>query len=608
MIGPWLVVGLAVAAAVAGGYGLWLGWSRRRRSADPVAASLKRAEQAVDRLRAQTRTAQDPTLRAQLDEVDDKATEVLADLHRFAAQLPAIDKGRRDIPVERLRAEEADLAGQVERADDPTLRAELEHAHRSCTDQLAVADRLDAARETLLARIEAAVLDLEGLGHRVAEIVVMHDSAGEDPVAGARLTELSDDVSGMRAGLAEAQGLSESILGTPPQQPRKKARKTAVKLRKPGKRARWDIVIGVVAVVLVVSCLLNAFIPRGRAPLAGTGCVESIGFMGRLSGDDAGDAQTEYDAAALAVEQDNAAHPACRIQLQRYDTNIGDNGAEDAANAVVADDGVLGIIGPTYGSDVEGALPVLSPAGIAVISPSASNSKLPTLGWRVFHRTLPSDDDQADAAARYLKGRKTFVVGDDTEFGKDVSARVAGEVTLAGRANVTSEQKDFASVVRTVTGSGADAVYFGGIGDDGGLLVKALRAAEPKIIFVGGDRLIASSFFDGAGDAAEGTVATCPCVSPKAGVGRFHADFQARYRTEPGFYAPEAYDAARILVNGIRAGHATRDDLLAWVDAYDADGITRHLRFGPGGGLAGPGLNVWAYTVRSGTFTADSPI
>src|SRR5690242_11453769 len=143
MIGPWLVVGLAVAAAVAGGYGLWLGWSRRHRPADPVAVSLKRAEQAVDRLRAQTRTAKDPTLRAQLDEVDDKATEVLADLHRFAAQLPAIDKGRHDIPVERLRAEEADLAGQVERADDPALRAELEHAHRSCTDQLAVADRLD---------------------------------------------------------------------------------------------------------------------------------------------------------------------------------------------------------------------------------------------------------------------------------------------------------------------------------------------------------------------------------------------------------------------------------------------------------------------------------
>jgi len=200
MIGPWLVVGLAVAAAVAGGYGLWLALARRRSLDDPVAGSLKRAQQAVDRLRAQTKAAKDPTLRAQLADVNDKATEVLTDLHGFAAQLPAIDKGRRDIPVDRLRAEEAELARQVADATDPALKAELEHAHRSCADQLAVADRLDAARETLLARIEAAALDLEGLGHRVAEIAVMHDAAGEDPVAGRRLTELSDDVSGMRAG------------------------------------------------------------------------------------------------------------------------------------------------------------------------------------------------------------------------------------------------------------------------------------------------------------------------------------------------------------------------------------------------------------------------
>src|SRR6185312_15308013 len=195
MIGPWLVVGLAVAAAVAGGYGLWLALARRRSLDDPVTGSLKRAEQAVDRLRAQTKAAKDPTLRAQLADLNDKATEVLKDLHGFAAQLPAIDKGRRDIPVDRLRAEEAELAGQVADATDPALKAELEHAHRSCADQLAVADRLDAARETLLARIEAAALDLEGLGHRVAEIVVMHDAAGEDAQTGTKLTELSDDVS-----------------------------------------------------------------------------------------------------------------------------------------------------------------------------------------------------------------------------------------------------------------------------------------------------------------------------------------------------------------------------------------------------------------------------
>jgi len=597
MIGPWLVVGLAVAAAVAGGYGLWLALARRRSLDDPVAGSLKRAQQAVDRLRAQTKAAKDPTLRAQLADVNDKATEVLTDLHGFAAQLPAIDKGRRDIPVDRLRAEEAELARQVADATDPALKAELEHAHRSCADQLAVADRLDAARETLLARIEAAALDLEGLGHRVAEIAVMHDAAGEDPVAGRRLTELSDDVSGMRAGLAEAQGLSSSILGTPPA----RVRRRSLKAGRPGK-PHWALVLGCTAVVLVIALVVNG-VTGHKSPLAGSGCVESIGFMGRLSGDDAGDAQTEYDAAELAVEQDNAAHTACRIQLQRYDTNTSEHGAENAANAVVADAGVLGVIGPTYGSDVEAALPVLSGVGLVMITPSASNSDLTTLGYKVFHRTLPSDDDQADAAARYLKGRKTFVVGDDTTFGVDVADRIVKEVTLAGRAKVTSEQKDFAATVREVALSQAEAVYFGGIGDDGGLFVKALRAVDKKITIVGGDRLIASSFFDGAGDADAGVVATCPCVPADTGVTRFHDLFQARFGTGPGFYAPEAYDAAQILITGIRAGRTTRENLLDWVDGYDGDGISRHLHFNANGGLDSPSLRVWAYAVKNDTFT-----
>jgi branched-chain amino acid transport system substrate-binding protein len=601
MIGPWLVVGLAVAAAVAGGYGLWLALARRRSLEDPVADSLKRAEQAIDRLRAQTKAAKDPTLRDQLADVNEKANEVLHDLHGFAGQLPAIDKSRRDIPVDRLRAEEAELAGQVAHATDPALKAELEHAHQSCTDQLAVADRLDATRETLLARIESAALDLEGLGHRVAEIVVMHDSAGADPVAGTRLTELSDDVSGMRAGLAEAQGLSSSILGTQPAKNRRRVGKRAFNPGRPGK-PHWALVLGCTAAVLVIALVVNGLTGH-KAPFGGTGCVESIGFMGRLSGDDAGDGQTEYDAAELAVEQDNAAHPACRIQLQRYDTNTGDNGAENAANAVVADTGVLGVVGPTYGSDTESALPILSGAGLVMITPSASNSDLTTLGYKVFHRTLPSDDDQADAAVRYLKGRKTFVIGDDTTFGEDVAERVAKEVTLAGRATVTSDQKDFTATAREVASSKAEAVYFGGIGDDGGLFVKALRAVDKTITIIGGDRLIASSFFDGAGDADAGVVATCPCVPADTGVTHFHDLFQARFGTGPGFYAPEAYDAAQILINGIRAGRTSRDDLLDWVDGYDADGITRHLHFGPNGGLDSPSLRVWAYAVKDDSFT-----
>jgi branched-chain amino acid transport system substrate-binding protein len=91
-------------------------------------------------------------------------------------------------------------------------------------------------------------------------------------------------------------------------------------------------------------------------------------------------------------------------------------------------------------------------------------------------------------------------------------------------------------------------------------------------------------------------------------VTRFHDLFQARFGSGPGFYAPEAYDAAQILITGIRAGRTTRDGLLEWVDGYDADGISRHLHFGPNGGLDSSSLRVWAYAVKDDTFTPISVI
>jgi branched-chain amino acid transport system substrate-binding protein len=691
MIRPW-AIGLMLAVAVAGGYAAWRAGrrladavARRRGGASPAGsgapdgapagtsasappsapALLKRAEAAVARLRRQTESPKDPALRAQLADVDDQAAGVLADLRRFAGQVSALDKSLADIPVERLRRELAATRDEVAAATEAPLQTELEHAERSLTDQLAVADRLATARRTLLARMEAAALDLEGLGMRVSELIVLHDAVGDDAQTGDRLAEVTGDVEGMRAGLAEARQISGRVLGLPEPaagtaepaagseedaadaKPVEPPATTRIEHHKPAKhpqsadppavtktkarrkakgaagrgRPRWDIVAGAVAVVLVLGCLVNEFAPHAGvdlgAAVGGSGCVEALGFMGRLSGDDAGDGQTEFDAATLAVEQDNAAHPACRVQLQKYDTNAGDDGGKTAAETLAADPGVLGVVGPTYAGDVEDAMPALDADDIAAITPSASDTYLARSGWKVFHRTIPTDDAQADAAARYLAGtaksRHTFVVADDSTFGTAVAPRVAAQlaahkVGLAGRASVKDDQTDFAGVARQVAGSGADAVYFAGLGADAGGFLKALRAIDARLLMVGGDRIITTSFFTAAGAASKGTVAVCPCVPTAQGVDTFRGQFLARFGAAPGFYAPEAYDAARILLAGVRAGRTTRADLLDWVDHYDGDGVSRHLSFTAGGDIAGPRLNVWAYTADTEAFSSDRVI
>ncbi|WP_432826838.1 ABC transporter substrate-binding protein [Dactylosporangium sp. CA-092794] len=667
MIGPW-EIGLAVAIAIAGGYALWrlVAVARFRRATAPhakrpatppkaEAASadrlVKRAETAVARLREQTDSPSDPVLRAQIGDVDDHAAEVLADLRRFAEQVKALERSLHEIPVERLRRDLGTARHQRDEAGDAALRAELDRSVHALEQQLAVADRMDTTRRTLLARIEAAVFDLEGLGVRVTELIVMHDSAGASDTE-ARLSELTGDLEGMRAGLAEARGLSDSVLGRPdsadspdvPKNRKNRAEKhhgggrqpAAAEEAKPDRtedeperpavpakpgRARWDLVALAVVLVAAVTCLAQDFLPHGGSPSAtatqdANECPQTLAFMAELTGDGAGDGPGELDAVELAVAQDNAAHAdGCQVRLQQYDTAVTGDVAK-SASLIAGDPSILGVVGPTYGSEATKAVPVFESAGLAVISPSASDSVLTTKGWKVFHRTLPSDDDQADAAARYLrdtlKARRVFVIGDDTDFGVDVSARIAatlGGAAVAGHAAVTEDTADWSPLVNQVKGSGADAVYFGGYADDVAPFVQRLRAVLPKIPVVSGDRIITESFRKTSGDAGHGTYATCPCVPVNEGIDAFRTQFNARFGESPQFYAPETYDAARIILAGLRAGKTTRPAMLQFVDAWDGDGLGRHIKFGPGGGLAVPALNVWAYQTGSdGYFVAKTAI
>jgi len=289
MIGPW-EIGLAVALAIAGGYALWrlaAAVRFRRASMSPAGGPaapppaeavtadrlVKRAEAAVSRLREQTDAPRDPVLRAQIGDVDDHAAEVLADLRRFAGQVKALERSLHEIPVERLRHELDAVRRQRDEARDDALRAELDRSVHTLEQQLAVADRLDTTRRTLLARIEGAVFDLEGLGVRVTELIVMHDSAGATDTE-ARLSELTGDLEGMRAGLAEARGLSDGILGgkeaaaeapppveSPPPKVRKRQPDRTAAPAKPG-RARWDRVAIAVVAVVAVTCVANNYLPH----------------------------------------------------------------------------------------------------------------------------------------------------------------------------------------------------------------------------------------------------------------------------------------------------------------------------------------------------------
>ncbi|MEV6932742.1 hypothetical protein AB0M46_50760, partial [Dactylosporangium sp. NPDC051485] len=174
---------------------------------------LRRAETAVRTLRRQTEGVGDPVLRGQIDEVDDNAAGALADLARFAGQVTLIERSASGIDNQRLRQEHNQLQRGLSGLAAGPLRDERQRALRAVADQLDVGKRLRDAREMLLARMQSAVLGMEGLVARMAELVALHaTTVGGAPLTATKVAELTSDLEGLRAGLAEAERLSQTTL------------------------------------------------------------------------------------------------------------------------------------------------------------------------------------------------------------------------------------------------------------------------------------------------------------------------------------------------------------------------------------------------------------
>jgi ABC-type branched-subunit amino acid transport system substrate-binding protein len=377
---------------------------------------------------------------------------------------------------------------------------------------------------------------------------------------------------------------------------------------------------GVAVLLLVVGGIVFALTrpepdPTPENPVAAA-CGYKIAYLGILSGDNSGDGKTIRSSARLAVDKYNSANQGCTAELVEFDTKGDDDEAGRLAGEIVRDEKIVGVVGPIWFTEAEKVMPIFDAAGLPVISPSLMYTILSQKGWKTFHRTVGTDANQAAAAARHLtqtlRAQRVYIVTDNDEYATAVAneARLQLNTAFIGRADIAGDETTFASVVSQVTTSNADAVYFSGYHEAGGIFVKEMRAAKPDIKIMGWDRIFTDLFVEGATSAsAESVAITCPCVPPSEARDNFANEYKEKNSGETaGYYGPEAYDAANVLLAALKAGKSTRADVNTFVGAYDGQGVSRQIKFTPTGDLDTANPTVWAYVVRGGTIYKDRVI
>ncbi|HUR79087.1 MAG TPA: branched-chain amino acid ABC transporter substrate-binding protein [Acidimicrobiales bacterium] len=366
----------------------------------------------------------------------------------------------------------------------------------------------------------------------------------------------------------------------------------------------------------------------GKGDSGGAKKTYALAFVGPKTGGDKNLGINILNGAKLAVDQFNESQDDIEIELKEFDTQGDKNFAPGQFELYNADASVLGLVGPAFSGETEAVLPQLQQAKLPMISASATRVSLADIvgsplaaktaeGYSVFHRALPNDASQAAGIAKFLKAKHAnksiFYAHDKQAYSAGLVDELKAAATPAG--HKTAGTYEFAdkddvnmdSAVTAVGGAKPDIVFYGGYYPLAGRFKKALgdNDSTKDILFVSADGALDQGFLDGASPNADNAVIACPCNlatdSAPGDLGTFAKDYKKAFNQNAGTYSSEAYDAANMLMNGIKAGNTTREKLLAYVEGIKTyDGISKKIQFAENGNVTTDA--VYFFKVKGGKF------
>jgi branched-chain amino acid transport system substrate-binding protein len=348
---------------------------------------------------------------------------------------------------------------------------------------------------------------------------------------------------------------------------------------------------------------------------AASGATYTIGMEGPLSGANAQLGINEEYGAEIAIQQANAdSSLGFKVKFVTSDDEGDPTKSPAAANQLVQNPAVLGVIGPAFSGNTTASGPIFNAAKLPFITASATNATLGTHGWTYYHRIVPNDNVEGTQGADWLARKHVkflFVLQDLSTYGKGVGDTVAKEAKAKG-IKVKEEglnglsTTNYNPIAQTITNSGADALFYGGYDAQAALLAKALKGAGFKGLTVGGNGIKSSIFTKNSGAAGNGWYMTCGCQdatgAPQSKA--FASAYQAKFHTPPSTYSPEAYDATNTMIQAIKAaaasGAPTRQSVEDALNKIDYKGITTTVKFQSNGEIVASQQTVNLYQQKNG--------
>ncbi|MCF6094480.1 branched-chain amino acid ABC transporter substrate-binding protein [Microaerobacter geothermalis] len=328
--------------------------------------------------------------------------------------------------------------------------------------------------------------------------------------------------------------------------------------------------------------------------------------------------------AEMALADNAEKFKALGVELQLFpqddqgDPKIGVSNAE----GIVSDKQVLALVGHLNSGVARAAGPKYEAAKLPVVSPANTAVDLTTYGWATFHRIVAKDDVQGPAGAKFafedLGAKSVYVVHDKTAYGQGLAeafqegAKALG-MNVLGFEGQEATQTDFTALVNKIVAMKPDAIYFGGMYNQAGLLVKQANERGFQGYFLSGDGSDNAELIKIAGvDNVKKTYITS--VAGDASRTEEGKAWTQRYKEKFGkdssTFSVYGYDATLVVLNALEKAInenggkvPTREELNKYVSATkDLKGVFTTTTFDE----KGDNINaeVFIYSFEEGTYPA----
>jgi branched-chain amino acid transport system substrate-binding protein len=361
------------------------------------------------------------------------------------------------------------------------------------------------------------------------------------------------------------------------------------------------------------------------------------------------------EATRYLLEQDNWKAGDFNVAYQSCDDSTAQAGKWESgkcstnAQSYAANEKLVAVIGTFNSGCAQIIIPVLNQApggGLALVSPantlvciteggpgcdSTEPDKYYPSGSRNYVRVVAHDAYQGAAVAEFAQAqgiKSIYILNDKESYGLGVATnfRNAAQslgIEIAGFEAWDPKASSYEALFNKVKGSGADAVFLGGLIDENGAKVIRDKVAvlgpnDGDVKLLAPDGFTTQQTIDEAGEAAAGmflSVAGIP-IDEFQGAGKefadsFSADKLQGRRIDP--YAIYGAQAARILLDAIAASDGSRGDIIAKLFETDVkDGFLGTFRINENGDPAGAegavvGFTIYKATTKLETETTISP-